>query len=743
MVEVLCPEILNVSVILRIPSPSSLSYTYLGVWVYYSVEGSTSTYATGYRLRISDTSASGIIPFASTDDDWVTCKFNLNMFQYNPSGFVSIVFSEIDAASDTTGTIQIRDVKVELGESHTSWCPAPEDTADMADSIDTLNSDYKVMVERISSAEQKITSEAIVSTVASSQTYKTLVENVGNAQTTANNAVTAASNAQSTANSAKSTADSAVSSVSILERRVSTAEQKITADAIVNTVRGSTSYQLDFTGGANLIRNGGFETGNLSRWSVTNWTGDGDVVHSNVNKRGNAWDWADESVNTAYVTCKSSNGSFGLLSDNIRVQVGKTYTVSGYVAAHRTNGYLTVIPYNYDSGSISDENRPAGKSFTTTTGGNRLTGYTRFAYSFVSTCSNIRLNFRTTGSSDATSVEAFLWLAQLQLEEGSQATAYKPCAQDLEDRVSSAEQKITADAIISTVKSSSAYTDESGNIKTASCDTRVFSSMEIDSLPPSGTTWSQLVLAAVGDANAAASAAASGSSVAQASAAQAAQAASTAETSKQNAAQSASASATSAQQASGSAQAASASAKTASDKAASASTSESNAKNSESAARDSASVAASSATAAQGSATAAASSASSAQASANNASQNASAALSSKNSATHSATNAAASAQQAAQSEQRAQALFDSFHDKLCNAQIYDTKETASFDAEGRIVQIIHSDNTTGETVRTDVFTYAGSMITETRTLPTGEKQVNVYDMTSFVFQYDVQEGTT
>lgn len=273
------------------------------------------------------------------------------------------------------------------------------------------------------------------------------------------------------------------------------------------------------------------------------------------------------------------------------------------------------------------------------------------------------------------------------------------------------------------------YTDESGNIKTARCDTRVFSSMEIDSLPPSGTTWSQLVLAAVGDANAAASAAASGASGAQTSAAQAAQAASVAETSKQNAAQSASAASASAQQAAGSTQAAAASAKTASDKAAAASSSESNAANSESAARDSASAAASSANAAQGSATAAASSASSAQ--------------TSENSATQSATNAAASARQAAQSEQRAQALFDSFHDKLCNAQIYGTKETASFDADGRIVQIIHTDNTTGEIVRTDVFTYAGSMITETRTLPTGEKQVNVYDMTSFVFQYDVQEGTT
>lgn len=44
-------------------------------------------------------------------------------------------------------------------------------------------------------------------------------------------------------------------------------------------------------------------------------------------------------------------------------------------------------------------------------------------------------------------------------------------------------------------------------IKSARVDTRVFSSIEIDSLPPNGTTWSQLVLAAIGDARDAADAA--------------------------------------------------------------------------------------------------------------------------------------------------------------------------------------------------------------------------------------------
>lgn len=49
-------------------------------------------------------------------------------------------------------------------------------------------------------------------------------------------------------------------------------------------------------------------------------------------------------------------------------------------------------------------------------------------------------------------------------------------------------------------------------IKSARVDTRVFSSIEIDSLPPNGTTWSQLVLAAVGDARAAANDAAGSAS---------------------------------------------------------------------------------------------------------------------------------------------------------------------------------------------------------------------------------------
>ena len=44
------------------------------------------------------------------------------------------------------------------------------------------------------------------------------------------------------------------------------------------------------------------------------------------------------------------------------------------------------------------------------------------------------------------------------------------------------------------------YIVDEAKMKSARCDTRVFSSIEIDSLPPNGTTWSQLVLDAIQDA---------------------------------------------------------------------------------------------------------------------------------------------------------------------------------------------------------------------------------------------------
>ena len=266
-----------------------------------------------------------------------------------------------------------------------------------------------------------------------------------------------------TAVDAKAIAEAASSTVSGLATRVSTVESKITPTEILNSIRSETTYKADFAGGANLIPNGGFETKDYTNWTIVNWTGTINTVFEGMNPKGNAWEWADDSVNTAFITTTTPGGSFGILmAKSIRVQPGKTYTVSGYAASHRCNGF-TITPYNTDSGGISDEGRPPAKTITLSTGGNHLAQYTRFTHTFTATCNNISLYFCTSATEEARTTAAYLWLAQLQMEEGSQATAYKPCADDMATRMTAAEQKITADAIVSTVRSSTEYSNDLNN----------------------------------------------------------------------------------------------------------------------------------------------------------------------------------------------------------------------------------------------------------------------------------------
>lgn len=126
--------------------------------------------------------------------------------------------------------------------------------------------DLQALTNRVSTAEMKITKDAIVSTVTSSTEYKTLSGNVTNAQSTADAANANAAAAQSTADTAKgnaaaaqsaadaaqSAADGNAADISALVTRVASAEQKITADAIVSTVRTSSAYTADLAGKASV-----------------------------------------------------------------------------------------------------------------------------------------------------------------------------------------------------------------------------------------------------------------------------------------------------------------------------------------------------------------------------------------------------------------------------------------------------------------------------------------------------------
>jgi len=119
-------------------STSATSGIYTGIWVYYKYynsDGTTiSTTGRGYYLRTTDTD------FAATDSDWVrVTKGPMSLASYSPIdiAYVSIGTSH---AAGCTGSLQIRNVKCEVGDSFTEWSAAPEDLNDLPDRMTTAES---------------------------------------------------------------------------------------------------------------------------------------------------------------------------------------------------------------------------------------------------------------------------------------------------------------------------------------------------------------------------------------------------------------------------------------------------------------------------------------------------------------------------------------------------------------------------------------------------------------------------
>ena len=112
---------------------------YSGIWVYYRYYGGdsgTTLYVTGrgWYLRTTDST------FQTTDDDWVHMRFGpLNLSSYNP---VSIAYFYLGTANSngTTGTVQFRNVKLEVLDAWTDWSAAPEDIYGLANRMTNAES---------------------------------------------------------------------------------------------------------------------------------------------------------------------------------------------------------------------------------------------------------------------------------------------------------------------------------------------------------------------------------------------------------------------------------------------------------------------------------------------------------------------------------------------------------------------------------------------------------------------------
>ncbi len=136
-------------------SASSSTNVYSGIWVYYHYidsSGSSLLAGRGWYLRTTDST------FAATDDDWVRVSYGpLNLSSFNPTA-ISYFALGTGSANGTTGTVQFRNIKLEVLNSWTEWSAAPEDIYGLAN--------------RVTNAESKITQNAnSISLKVSTSTY--------------------------------------------------------------------------------------------------------------------------------------------------------------------------------------------------------------------------------------------------------------------------------------------------------------------------------------------------------------------------------------------------------------------------------------------------------------------------------------------------------------------------------------------------------------------------------------------
>ena len=139
-------------------SASSTANVYTGVWVYYrylDTDGTTvKTTGRGWYLRSTDAN------FVATDGDWVRMQYGpLSLTSFHPTSIAYFTLGT-GGSNGVTGTVQFRNIKLEVLDRWTAWSAAPEDLYGM--------------VSRMVNAESRITQNANnIALKVSTSTYNT------------------------------------------------------------------------------------------------------------------------------------------------------------------------------------------------------------------------------------------------------------------------------------------------------------------------------------------------------------------------------------------------------------------------------------------------------------------------------------------------------------------------------------------------------------------------------------------
>lgn len=307
-----------------------------------------------------------------------------------------------------SGTAWVTGIKVEFGNKATDWTPAPED---IDSAIGEVVNDVSTLTGKVTTVENK---------------YTTLSQDLSGFKTTVGNTY-----------STKSELSSVDGKVTSLTSRVGTTESNITQlnNKIALKVEATditTAINNVKVGGDNVLRNGNFANG-TSNWS-THDMNSGGTSKAIIVKNGDGV-WSPSNKKVLIIQGTNTVDRYGVRSSTIKLIPNTKYTVSGYCAGHRVSKIqVNVRDVNNSDANIFTQN------LTPVTGGATLDKWYRFELTFTTTSNtDFVLNLYSVNMAD----NGYVWFSDVQIQIGTKATAWTPCAEDIDSAITSVDSKVT------------------------------------------------------------------------------------------------------------------------------------------------------------------------------------------------------------------------------------------------------------------------------------------------------------
>lgn len=178
-------------------------------------------------------------------------------------------------------------------------------------------------------------------------------------------------------------------------------------------------------GGSNLLRNGNFAY-DMANWSIHDMDSEGTAKSVAIGSSGS---WIPEGKKAVVIRGTNTTDRYGVISSSMKLTPNTEYTISGYCAGHRVKKIqVNVRDVQNASANIHTLN------INPVRGGNTLDKWYRFETTFTTTANtSYVVNLYSVNFAD----NGYTWFTDIQLQQGTKATAWTPCSEDIDSSINS------------------------------------------------------------------------------------------------------------------------------------------------------------------------------------------------------------------------------------------------------------------------------------------------------------------